>query len=331
VKYFFFALLVLSFPFASVAQDYQMDWSVEQPYGEVGHIRFDVTNDGTPDLVKRFGNQFECYDLSTEGLNPVWALADTNFYYLYPSFVEPINNGASDDILVNATYGPDNDGIAYFSFGLYQTGSFNLISKSEYFSSNLASVVIADPDNDNKKEIVIGSYWYDTGAEVPGWYSQIIFLSGEDLSLEWYSYIYSGIIAGLVVGDVDDDNLPELLFTLYDPDAETSFYNCVSYIGATSAAAPAPPTILGNNFPNPFNPTTTIPVSLSKSEIGSLIICDTMGRKVKTITSGNLPAGNSVWTWDGTNERGAQVASGTYLAKLKTATSTDVKRMMLVK
>jgi len=329
VRFLVFALIVLSMSLCATAQDFQMDWSFEQPYGEVGHIGFDLTNDGFPDLIKQYSNRFECYSLDIEG--PVWALQDTNFHYLYPAYVEPIDEVSGDDILVSATYGPDENYISYFSFGLYQTGSFNLISKSDYFSSNLASVVIADPDNDGKQEVVIGLYWYDTEAEIPGWASQFIFLSGNELTLEWYSYVYNGIIAGLDVGDVDGDSMPELLFTLYDPVAETSYYNCVSYVDVTGVDAPAPPVVLGNNFPNPFNPSTTIPLTLSKTEIGSLIICDTRGRAIKTITSGSLPAGKSVWTWDGTNEKGAQVASGTYLAKLRTATSTDIKRMMLIK
>ena len=77
---------------------------------------------------------------------------------------------------------------------------------------------------------------------------------------------------------------------------------------------------LGQNYPNPCNPSTTIryhlpAVSHQRSAI-SLKIYDILGQEVRTLVDEEQPAGDYRVLWDGSNEAGAQVASGVYLYKL---------------
>jgi Secretion system C-terminal sorting domain/Photosynthesis system II assembly factor YCF48 len=83
---------------------------------------------------------------------------------------------------------------------------------------------------------------------------------------------------------------------------------------------------LYQNFPNPFNPTTTIKLDLPKSTNISLIICDMLGRELYQIANEYLKAGSYSFTWDA-----RKFASGIYFYRLKTEDYTETKRMVLIK
>jgi hypothetical protein len=74
---------------------------------------------------------------------------------------------------------------------------------------------------------------------------------------------------------------------------------------------------LAQNYPNPFNPATHIQVSLPVRSTASLRIYDTLGQLVRTLMEGEQEAGFYLLNWDGRNQAGAEVASGTYLYRLE--------------
>ena len=76
--------------------------------------------------------------------------------------------------------------------------------------------------------------------------------------------------------------------------------------------------VLKQNFPNPFNPSTSIEFSIPSSENVNLSVYNLEGRLVKTLVNQNMRSGQHVVEWNGTNEVGAQVASGMYVYQLKT-------------
>ena len=89
---------------------------------------------------------------------------------------------------------------------------------------------------------------------------------------------------------------------------------------------------LGDNFPNPFNPATSIPVALPRTADISLKIYNILGEEVRTIVAGMFEAGKHFFVWDGTNERGNTVASGIYLARLSVMNGpTFTRKMTLMK
>ncbi|RMH81657.1 MAG: T9SS C-terminal target domain-containing protein, partial [Calditrichaeota bacterium] len=88
---------------------------------------------------------------------------------------------------------------------------------------------------------------------------------------------------------------------------------------------------LYQNFPNPFNPTTTIEFSLPHVSRITLHVYDVAGRKVKTLVNGTFPAGTHTVQWDGTNEAGEPVTSGVYLYRLTSGNYTAVRKMLLVR
>jgi hypothetical protein len=89
---------------------------------------------------------------------------------------------------------------------------------------------------------------------------------------------------------------------------------------------------LGPNFPNPFNPTTTIPVALPRAAVVQLTVINILGEEVRTLTNTTLEAGRHWITWDGRNNGGQSVATGVYLYRLIVdGTQAKTRKMVLVK
>lgn len=88
---------------------------------------------------------------------------------------------------------------------------------------------------------------------------------------------------------------------------------------------------LEQNFPNPFNPSTTIQFSLVKGSHVSLKIYDMLGREVRTLVNSDVAAGASSVEWNGRNNLGQQVASGMYVYRIESNGSVAAKKMMLLK
>lgn len=95
---------------------------------------------------------------------------------------------------------------------------------------------------------------------------------------------------------------------------------------------PLPATFdLAQNFPNPFNPATTIRFSLARSGEVSLEIYNILGQPVAEPVDGTLPAGEHDVIWDGRDRDGEPVASGIYIYRLRADNETMTKTMALVK
>jgi hypothetical protein len=85
------------------------------------------------------------------------------------------------------------------------------------------------------------------------------------------------------------------------------------------------------NYPNPFNPRTTIKFDLSRSGSVDLAVFDVAGRLVKRLVSEPMTAGSHDITWEGRDSQDRPAAAGVYFFRLKTADTVDTKRMTLLK
>jgi hypothetical protein len=89
---------------------------------------------------------------------------------------------------------------------------------------------------------------------------------------------------------------------------------------------------LGNNFPNPFNPETTIPVSVPLASEIRLVVYNILGSEVRTVYAGPVEAGRYWFKWDGRNEHGNTVATGVYFVRLTTSKGLSfIQKMAFVK
>ena len=98
-----------------------------------------------------------------------------------------------------------------------------------------------------------------------------------------------------------------------------------------SGAADGTDFALHENYPNPFNPTTTLRFDLPELSDMTLIIYNMLGQKVKTFNMQSTPAGYHSVTWDATNDLGQQVGAGVYLYQLQTKDFVKTRKMVLLK
>ena len=87
---------------------------------------------------------------------------------------------------------------------------------------------------------------------------------------------------------------------------------------------------LSQNFPNPFNPSTSFVLSLPEESNYAVRIFNVAGQLVKTY-NGHSAAGNVTITWDGVNEQGSQVASGVYFFRAEAKNFAQTRKMMMLK
>lgn len=88
---------------------------------------------------------------------------------------------------------------------------------------------------------------------------------------------------------------------------------------------------LHQNFPNPFNPNTTIKFDLPKARLVNLSIYNIKGQLVKTLVSRKLDAGFHSINWNGTDSFGKLVATGVYFYKIEAGSFRQIQKMTLLK
>ena len=85
------------------------------------------------------------------------------------------------------------------------------------------------------------------------------------------------------------------------------------------------------NYPNPFNPSTTISYDLPKRSQVTLGIYDLLGKQIKTLVNHSQDAGNKTTVWDGTDYLGRQVSAGVYLYQIQAGEFNQTRKMLLLK
>ncbi len=97
---------------------------------------------------------------------------------------------------------------------------------------------------------------------------------------------------------------------------------------------PITPTItpsLNQNFPNPFNPETSISYSLPKSGVVTIDIFNSKGQLIRSLVNEAKPAGKHTIIWNGTDNNNRPVASGIYLYRMTSNSCSVTNKMMLMK
>lgn len=110
--------------------------------------------------------------------------------------------------------------------------------------------------------------------------------------------------------------------------SETVIIRVDSVSDAPDAAALAGGMELGANYPNPFNPSTHVPVTLARDGFVKLEVFNAAGHRVRTLHQGQLTAGRHEFRWDGRNAQGMSVPSGVYLARVRDNAGHAVSRRL---
>ena len=161
-------------------------------------------------------------------------------------------------------------------------------------------------------------------------------------------YSFSAATLNVGVGTAQTSrviSLPyDLMYVYTDPSLPGSHYparvrllsNVLDYFGQINRGLPSPATPPGvafetSNYPNPFNPSTTIKYSMPKAGHLKLSIYNVRGQLVKTMIDGQVAMGDGQIVWDGTNNQGSSVSSGVYFYEARTGGDVKIQKMTLVK
>jgi hypothetical protein len=155
-----------------------------------------------------------------------------------------------------------------------------------------------------------------------------IFRSNADDSYYLW-YLRRGLASfSMNVHDMNGDGIKDILVT----NIRNSSWVSDIYTGSPLVSVgPEPPGLpeqveLLQNYPNPFNPSTRIGYRLHGREFVQLKVFDVLGREVATLVNETKGPGSHEATWNA-----ASVASGVYLYRLQTATTSISKKMLLVR
>jgi len=113
-------------------------------------------------------------------------------------------------------------------------------------------------------------------------------------------------------------------------DDRVLFVNRYEYLSTEGEGVPVE-FALHENYPNPFNPTTTLRFDLPEVSNLTLTIYNMLGQKVRTFNYQNTSAGYHSIKWDATNDYGDPVGAGVYLYQLRANEFVKTKKMVLLK
>ncbi len=288
--------------------------------GDIGNIAIDYTISGdtygeTPhDLAGKmtlYAPGTEFIDLLSPNGGEVWAVGDS-CQILWDS-VGPI---AEVGILLSRDGG---DYWEWLAESIENNGQFDWIAAEPLSSQCIVKVSAMTGETWDASEAAFTIHRPITWIEMPVMSGAVPAGEMDYLSIEFMSL-------GLGVGEyeanlvISSDACPDITVPLLMIVSET-----------TGSGTPPARFALESNYPNPFNPSTTIDFSLAETGTAALTIVDTAGRRLRVLASGKLSAGHHSLVWDGRDERGRLLPSGVYLYRLEMGGQRLTRKMLLLK
>ncbi len=131
---------------------------------------------------------------------------------------------------------------------------------------------------------------------------------------------------GLILAGACPDTAPAGLLT------EAIGANCIYRLAAGKPTARPAAFRLLDNYPNPFNPTTTLQYRLAEATSVRLTVHSLAGQRVRTLVAADQPAGFYSLEWDATDDQGRALAAGPYFYRLQAGDEfVATKKMLLLK
>ena len=197
----------------------------------------------------------------------------------------------------------------------------------------------ANMDGDSNEELVYhkSSYPYDGIIIYDGVTGNIDWDSGE-----WYNIIIAGHnTGGYIYGfspfcDINNDGVKEITFWGSENSGGPFQIYVVGY-GGTGIVGPGGGGevpgihVLSQNYPNPFNPTTTIQYAVTSPGQVRITVYNSLGQEVRALLDVYKSAGEYTMTWDGKDDNGASLASGTYFYQMQVGDFVSAKKAIMLK
>ncbi len=176
------------------------------------------------------------------------------------------------------------------------------------------------------------NFYFKYGSKLWGPYG---FRDAFNVQQNWYDNNYLAIDEGPIV-DMIENYRSQLLWNNFMANAEIkTMLDSVGFVsditGIQKENLVPKEFVLEGNYPNPFNPSTTIKFQLPHSQKISLVIFNMLGQVVKHLTNSILPAGENMVTWNGTNDNSVVVPSGVYIYSLSSEGKMYNRKMIMLK
>lgn len=324
----------------SIANWEQVSISLNQYVGQQVMFRFRMGSDGAYTNIGWFIDNFELSHVNQKS------------GYLHGTVI-PTSNTPVTDVLVMANnyYAthPQSDG----TYRLYlPNGTFSATASLPYHQSSTANNIVVTPDdpihvadftliNLPKPEGISFDVDNDSGLVSLAWNPPY------DPVLPVMTYhVFKKFNAGPfeMIQETTSPTFSETisLHGLYEYYVKAVFLNtegCPSdtvsfsfpYVGEGEETAPGLVTRLNGNYPNPFNPTTTLSFDLAQGGNVKLSIYNIKGQLVKVLQNGVLEPGMHRLVWDGRDSANRTVASGVYFYRFETKGYCSTRKMLMLK
>jgi len=291
----------------------------------MAYLYEDVNQDGVPDGAAFDSKSFSGGSLTFNGTNS--ELLSTTIDWLISYEVAPsanTANAAGCTIGINDIAGSGNTNVTFSGFA---SNDFTLPVTISTFSADVF----------NGKVVLkwrTESELNNLGFEI----IRSVHKNGD------YSLISSFLTNSTLSGQGNSNIATDYSFIDADVNPNTSYWYTlvdVDFNGQKTEHGPVRGTLQFNsdlsgfrlypNYPNPFNPTTTIRFSIPEANQVTLRIYNSAGQLVRTLLSENRDAGNHSIVWDAINDNGQKVAAGVYVYRITAGGYTGAKQMILVK
>ncbi|MCF7794474.1 MAG: C10 family peptidase [Candidatus Cloacimonetes bacterium] len=212
---------------------------------------------------------------------------------------------------------------AFFNNGnwveLAANNDFNFCIEAKIITQEYGSVtglVVLDGGSGEISDAIIKAGKYTTHPGTNGVYWIDLKAGIYDLSAQLNHYLSDSILGLEVIENSVHSN---------------NIFNLVYNVGTNENTLISTTKLIGN-YPNPFNPSTTISFSVTQtSSFVNLSVFNIKGQKVKTLADKVFPAGEHALVWNGKDQNDKPVSSGIYYYQLKAGNKTYTNKMLLMK
>ncbi len=233
-------------------------------------------------------------------------------------------DGDGDEDVISASFWADM--IVWFE-NLDGSGNFGTQNIITTDAIEVNHIWFADLDNDGDQDVLSASNEDDDIS----WYENLDGMGNFGSKQIIWSYAWGA--RAVFAEDLNDDGFVDVL-SASSLDNTIAWYRNGTGTSVTpwkdTQSIPISESIL-TNYPNPFNPTTTISFSIQNNSNVELTVFNIKGQRVKQLISDQLSAGEYSVFWDGRDENYKPVGSGIYLYKLIAGDFQRVRKMILMK
>ena len=208
----------------------------------------------------------------------------------------------------------------------------------------VSAPALADVDNDGQEEIIVAHrgaviFVFENDGSTFG--SFPISLGGaiesspsvQDLDNDGDYEILVGSSQGLKVIDIKSPLGEKATWNVHRGNLERSGYYDASLLSIVNDEQPSLPNAftVSNNYPNPFNPSTTINISLPNQTELVVSVFDISGRLITELVNNDHPAGTYSVTWNGLSKSGMELPTGIYFLEVKTNQNRHIQKLAFIK